>query len=86
MLDDLLALVEFAHAVSMAGARDRLFRAPSSTTRQVQRLEAALGAELILGGAEISYIGRRRTSRPLAHRAHACPGRRVACRTHSGAD
>src|ERR1700692_749497 len=38
------------------------------------------------GGAEISYVERRRTSRPLAHRARACPGRGAAYRTYSGAD
>src|SRR5207244_13570651 len=38
------------------------------------------------GGAEISYVARRRTSRPLAHRARACPGRGDAYRTYSGAD
>jgi DNA-binding transcriptional LysR family regulator len=47
VLDDLRALVEFAHAGSIAGAADRLFRTPSAVTRQVQRLEAALGAELL---------------------------------------
>ena len=47
MLDDLHALVEFARAGSMAGAADRLFRTPSAVTRQLQRLEAALGAELL---------------------------------------
>src|SRR3981189_2379915 len=47
MLEDLRTLVEFAHAGSMAGAADRLFRAPSAITRRGQRLEAALGAELL---------------------------------------
>jgi len=47
VLDDLHALVEFALAGSMAGAADRLFRTPSAVTRQLQRLEAALGAELL---------------------------------------
>jgi DNA-binding transcriptional LysR family regulator len=47
VLEDLRALVEFAHAGSIAGAADRLFRTPSAITRQVQRLEAALGAELL---------------------------------------
>src|SRR5215468_7400739 len=47
MLEDLRALVEFAHAGSIAGAADRLFRTPSAITRPVQRLEAALGAELL---------------------------------------
>src|SRR6266550_1244063 len=47
MFDDLRALVEFARAGSIAGAADRLFRTPSAITRQVQRLEAALGAELL---------------------------------------
>src|SRR6202035_1400477 len=37
-------------------------------------------------GAEISYVERRRTSRPLAHRARACPGRGDAYRTYPGAD
>ena len=47
MLDDLRALVEFAHAGSIAGAAERLYRTPSAVTRQLQRLEAALGAELL---------------------------------------
>src|SRR5437588_1320334 len=47
LLDDLRALVEFARAGSIAGAADRLFRTPSAITRQVQRLEAELGAELL---------------------------------------
>src|SRR6202163_1941074 len=47
MLEDLRALVEFAHDGSIAGADDRLFRTPSAITRQVHRLEAALGAELL---------------------------------------
>ena len=47
MLEDLRALVEFAHAGSIAGAADRLFRTPSAIARQVQRLEAALDAELL---------------------------------------
>src|SRR5215468_764466 len=47
VLDDLHALVEFARAGSIAGAADRLYRTPSAITRQLQRLEAALGAELL---------------------------------------
>ena len=47
MLEDLRALVEFADTGSIAGAAGRLFRTPSAVTRQVQRLEAALGAELL---------------------------------------
>ena len=47
MLDELRALVEFAQTGSIAGAADRLFRTPSAITRQVQRLEEALGAELL---------------------------------------
>src|SRR6185369_13077544 len=47
VLDDLRALVEFAQAGSIAGAAGRLYRTPSAVTRQVQRLEAALGAELL---------------------------------------
>src|SRR5438445_12051616 len=47
MLEDLRALVEFAHAGSIVGAADRIFRTPSAITRQLQRLEAELGAELL---------------------------------------
>jgi DNA-binding transcriptional LysR family regulator len=47
MFDDLRALVEFARAGSVAGAAERLYRTPSAITRQLQRLEAALGAELL---------------------------------------
>ena len=47
MLDDLRALVEFAQAGSIASAADRLHRTPSAVTRQLQRLEAALGADLL---------------------------------------
>ena len=47
MFDDLHALVEFAQAGSIAGAADRLFRTPSAVTRQLQRLEAELGVELL---------------------------------------
>jgi len=47
VLDDLRALVEFAQAGSIAGAAGRLYRTPSAVTRQLQRLEAALGAELL---------------------------------------
>jgi len=47
VFDDLRALVEFAQAGSIARAADRLFRTPSAITRQLQRLEAALGAELL---------------------------------------
>src|SRR5262245_50035198 len=38
------------------------------------------------GGAEISYVARRRTSRPLAPPARAGPSRVDAYRTDSGAD
>jgi DNA-binding transcriptional LysR family regulator len=47
LLDDLRALVEFAQVGSIAGAADRLYRTPSAITRQLQRLEASLGAELL---------------------------------------
>jgi DNA-binding transcriptional LysR family regulator len=47
VFDDLRALVEFARAGSIAGAADRLYRTPSAVTRQLQRLEAAMGAELL---------------------------------------
>ena len=66
MLEDLRALVEFARAGSIAGAADRLFRTPSAITRQVQRLEAALGAELLdrsVKPPRLNSLG----SRVLAH-------------------
>ncbi|HUA24778.1 MAG TPA: LysR family transcriptional regulator [Steroidobacteraceae bacterium] len=47
MLEDLNALVEFAAAGSVARAADRLYRTPSAVTRQIQRLEGALGATLL---------------------------------------
>jgi len=47
VLDDVHALVEFAEAGSIARAADRLYRTPSAVTRQIQRLEALLGAELL---------------------------------------
>src|ERR1044071_4376840 len=47
VLDDLRALVEFAQAGSIAGAAERLYRTPSAITRQLQRLEAAVGAQLL---------------------------------------
>ncbi len=47
MFDELLALVEFVQAGSIAGAAERLYRTPSAITRQLQRLEAALGSELL---------------------------------------
>ena len=47
MLDDLRALVEFAQTGSIGAAADRLFRTPSAVSRQLQRLEAELGAELL---------------------------------------
>src|ERR1700740_63242 len=47
MFDDLRALVEVAQAGSIARAANRLYRTPSAITPQVQRLEAALGAELL---------------------------------------
>jgi len=47
LFDDLRALVEFARAGSIAGAAGRLYRTPSAITRQIQRLEAAMGAELL---------------------------------------
>src|SRR5579859_3349287 len=47
VLDDLHALVEFARAGSIAGAAGRLYRTPSAITRQLQRLEAELGSELL---------------------------------------
>jgi DNA-binding transcriptional LysR family regulator len=47
MLDDIRALVQFAEMGSLVRAADRLHRTPSAVTRQIQRLENALGAELL---------------------------------------
>ncbi len=76
MLDDLRALVEFAQAGSIAGAAGRLFRTPSAITRQVQRLEAALGAELLdrsVKPPRLNSLGSRvlEQARDLLQRAEA---------------
>jgi DNA-binding transcriptional LysR family regulator len=47
MFEDIHALVEFAEAGSIARAASRLHRTPSAITRQMQRLEAELGAQLL---------------------------------------
>jgi DNA-binding transcriptional LysR family regulator len=55
-------------AGSIAGAADRLFRTPSAITRQLKRLEAELGAELLdrstkpprLNSAGAKVLGRAR--------------------------
>src|SRR5262249_25890941 len=47
MFEDIHALVEFAEAGSIARAAGRLHRTPSAITRQMQRLEEQLGAQLL---------------------------------------
>ncbi len=47
MFEDIHALVEFAEAGSIARAANRLHRTPSAITRQIQRLEAELDAQLL---------------------------------------
>jgi Transcriptional regulator len=47
MIDDINALVQFAQAGSIVRAAARLHRTPSAVTRQIQRLEAALGSKLL---------------------------------------
>jgi len=47
MFEDIHALVEFAEAGSIARAASRLHRTASAITRQLQRLEAELGAQLL---------------------------------------
>jgi DNA-binding transcriptional LysR family regulator len=47
MFEDIHALVEFAEAGSIARAAGRLHRTPSAVTRQMQRLEEELGAQLL---------------------------------------
>jgi DNA-binding transcriptional LysR family regulator len=47
MFEDIHALVEFAEAGSIARAASRLHRTASAITRQMQRLEAELGAQLL---------------------------------------
>src|SRR5258706_9986549 len=76
MFDDLRALVEFAKAGSIAGAADRLHRTPSAITRQMQRLEAALGAELLdrsVKPPRLNSLGSRvlEQARDLLQRAEA---------------
>ena len=76
MLDDLLALVEFSQAGSIAGAADRLYRTPSAVTRRLQRLEAAMGAELLdrsVKPPRLNALGSRvlEQARDLLQRAEA---------------
>ena len=47
MFENIHALVEFAEAGSIARAAGRLHRTPSAITRQMQRLEEELGAQLL---------------------------------------
>ena len=47
MFEDIHALVEFAEAGSIARTASRLHRTPSAITRQIQRLEADLGAQVL---------------------------------------
>ena len=47
MFEDIRALIEFVDAGSIARAANRLHRTPSAITRQLQRLEAELGGELL---------------------------------------
>lgn len=76
MFDDLPALVEFARTGSIAGAADRLCRTPSAITRQLQRLEDALGAELLdrsVKPPRLNALGARvlEQARDLLQRAEA---------------
>ncbi len=76
MLDDIHAFVEFAEAGSIARAADRLYRTPSAVTRQIQRLESLLGAELLdrtVKPPRITPLGARvlEESRDLLSRADA---------------
>jgi DNA-binding transcriptional LysR family regulator len=47
IFEDIHALIEFAEAGSIARAASRLHRTASAITRQMQRLEAELGAQLL---------------------------------------
>jgi DNA-binding transcriptional LysR family regulator len=76
LLEDLRALVEFARAGSIVGAADRLCRTPSAITRQLQRLEDALGAELLdrsVKPPRLNALGARalEQARDLLQRAEA---------------
>jgi DNA-binding transcriptional LysR family regulator len=76
MFDDLPALVEFARAGSIVGAADRLCRTPSAITRQLQRLEDSLGAELLdrsVKPPRLNALGMRvlEQARDLLQRAEA---------------
>jgi DNA-binding transcriptional LysR family regulator len=61
MLDELRTFVAFADAGSLHKAAGRLFLTPSAVTRQIQRLEAGLGAALLdrrLKPARLTAAGR----------------------------
>src|SRR5438105_4463316 len=75
MFEDIHALVQFAEAGSVVRAAARLHRTPSAVTRQVQRLEAALGAELLdrtVKPPRLSPLGVRvvEQSRDVLRRVH----------------
>ena len=84
MLDDLRALVEFAQAGSVAGAADRLHRTPSAITRQLQRLEAELGVELLdrsVKPPRLNSLGSRvleaaNTTKPVTRSRRGVPANR----------
>lgn len=62
MLDDLQALVELAESGSVNKAAGRLRRTPSAVTRKLQRLEIALGAQLLdrsVKPPRLTPLGRR---------------------------
>jgi DNA-binding transcriptional LysR family regulator len=76
MFDDLPELVEFDLAGSIAGDADRLCRTPSAITRQLQRLEESLGAELLdrsVKPPRLNALGARvlEQARDLLQRAEA---------------
>jgi hypothetical protein len=63
MLEDLRALVEFAHASSIAGAADRLFRTPSIRSKE-QYLAVMSSIIEAIGNPPIVELSRLTRSRP----------------------
>lgn len=84
MLDEMRTFVVLAESGSLQRAAERLFRTPSAVTRQLQRLEAELGAELLdrstkpprlnALGARVLEGARDMLRRTEALRALASPG------------
>ena len=58
MLDEIRSFIMLAESGSLRRASERLFLTPSALTRQIQRLEQALGTSLLDRGVKPARITR----------------------------